>query len=270
LCKITTSSGEEITDATHIGRINPFRYRGYYYSEDLGLYYLKSRFYDPVTGRFISPDATSYLAPDTINGLNLYAYCNNNPVMNVDPDGHFSFLVFLAVVVASTLIGAVSGGVAAVRAGQNFWKGFAAGAIAGAIGGALSGLSGFLGHSLFFSLAGRISSSLSYSILNDKFQTGTVNWNNLGTYALDAAEDAMISVLYFKAVPALRGKFLPSITKDATERVVDSVISGVVDVMVDNFQLDIYSSSLSQTIRSSIDSFWTSMRDWTAPKMVLN
>ena len=33
LCKIMTSSGEEITDSTHIGHINPFRYRGYYYSE---------------------------------------------------------------------------------------------------------------------------------------------------------------------------------------------------------------------------------------------
>ena len=61
--------------------INPFRYRGYYYDEETGLYYLNSRYYDPETGRFISPDSLKYLVPETCNGLNLYAYCGNNPVM---------------------------------------------------------------------------------------------------------------------------------------------------------------------------------------------
>ena len=59
--------------------INPFRYRGYYYDTETGLYYLNSRYYDPETGRFISPDNLNYLEPETINGLNLYAYCENNP-----------------------------------------------------------------------------------------------------------------------------------------------------------------------------------------------
>ena len=47
-----------------------------------------SRYYDPETGRFISPDAIEYLDPSTIGGLNLYSYCNNNPIMNIDPTGH--------------------------------------------------------------------------------------------------------------------------------------------------------------------------------------
>ena len=42
MCKILNIIGEEITDPSHIGHINPFRYRGYYYSKTLGLYYLKS------------------------------------------------------------------------------------------------------------------------------------------------------------------------------------------------------------------------------------
>ena len=54
---------------------------------ETGLYYLKTRYYDPETGRFITIDDVSYLAPDTINGLNLYVYCLNNPVMKVDPNG---------------------------------------------------------------------------------------------------------------------------------------------------------------------------------------
>lgn len=39
-------------------------------------------------GRFITIDDISYIDPETINGLNLYAYCNNNPVSNVDPNGN--------------------------------------------------------------------------------------------------------------------------------------------------------------------------------------
>ena len=66
---------------------NPIRYRGYYYDQDTKLYYLNSRYYCPEWRRFISPDDTSYLDPETPNGLNLYCYCYNNPVMYVDGDG---------------------------------------------------------------------------------------------------------------------------------------------------------------------------------------
>lgn len=52
------------------------------------MYYLQSRYYDPALGRFISPDSISYLEPESVIGLNLYAYCGDNPVMYVDPTGH--------------------------------------------------------------------------------------------------------------------------------------------------------------------------------------
>ena len=84
---VLSPDGSKNESDTFIGNINPFRYRGYYYDVETGLYYLKTRYYDPETGRFITIDDISYLAPDTINGLNLYAYCGNNPVMNVDPNG---------------------------------------------------------------------------------------------------------------------------------------------------------------------------------------
>ena len=70
-----------------IGAYNPFRYRGYYWDKDLNLYYLMSRYYDPVTGRFVNADSLEYLDPETVGGLNLYSYCGNNPVMGVDPLG---------------------------------------------------------------------------------------------------------------------------------------------------------------------------------------
>ena len=77
----------ESQKSTHIGYLNPFRYRSYYYDTETKLYYLKTRYYDPVVGRFITIDDLSYIDPETINGLNLYAYCCNNPVMAVDPEG---------------------------------------------------------------------------------------------------------------------------------------------------------------------------------------
>ena len=75
------------SNVNNIAAINPFRYRGYYYDTETELYYLNARYYDPEIGRFISPDGTEYLEPETINGLNLYAYCGNNPVMYMDPAG---------------------------------------------------------------------------------------------------------------------------------------------------------------------------------------
>ena len=75
------------TNVNGIAKINPFRYRGYYLDDETGLYYLNSRYYDSEIGRFISPDSVDYLAPESINGLNLYAYCLNNPIKYVDVSG---------------------------------------------------------------------------------------------------------------------------------------------------------------------------------------
>ena len=57
---------------------NPFRYRGYYYDTDLGLYYLNSRYYDSNTGRFISPDHW-----DVINATPKQLSDKNRQVANV-------------------------------------------------------------------------------------------------------------------------------------------------------------------------------------------
>ena len=106
--KVCNASGTENTSSSFIGNINPFRYRGYYYDVETGLYYLQTRYYDPQAGRFLSPDSVDYIAPDIIGGLNLYAYCNNNPVMYADPDGHF----FLLALIIGAIVGAVVGGTA--------------------------------------------------------------------------------------------------------------------------------------------------------------
>ena len=83
---VYTGLWQEITDPEHIAVRNPFRYRGYMYDEESGLYYLQSRYYDPVTGRFVNADG--FVSTGTgLMGYNMFAYCNNNPVMYVDATG---------------------------------------------------------------------------------------------------------------------------------------------------------------------------------------
>ncbi len=81
----------------NIGDKNPFRYRGYYFDRETGQYYCNSRYYDSSLGRFISPDSVKYLDPQSVNGLNLYAYCGNNPVMYADPSGNSAILIGLII-----------------------------------------------------------------------------------------------------------------------------------------------------------------------------
>lgn len=79
-----------LTDTTdcNIATINPYRYRGYYYDSDTGLYYLQSRYYDPTVGRFINADDISCLGTNTVVGSNLFVYCENNAINHIDLAGY--------------------------------------------------------------------------------------------------------------------------------------------------------------------------------------
>ena len=163
-----------------IALLNPFRYRSYYYDEETKLYYLNSRYYDPQIGRFINADDISVLSEgkDFFNGLNLYAYCGNNPVNNTDESGNawwdkfwkglldvLSVIVVAAVVIGltalsiatagagsvllgvaigvtamSTASGAISGAFSAITNGTSFAAGVFGGAIRGFGTGAAIGL----------------------------------------------------------------------------------------------------------------------------------
>ena len=197
--KVVNANGDEITDQDDIGNLNPFRYRGYYYDTETGLYFLQTRYYDPEVGRFLNRDSVEYADPETINGLNLYAYCLNNPVEYADPTGSdpqwWQWLVGGVIIIglgiatlatggaaagvagfivagafkgavigaiSGALVSGVAGGISSVISGENFWSGFADGAAIGFMSGAIIG-----------GITGAISSSIQVANAAKMWQAGT-------------------------------------------------------------------------------------------------
>ena len=76
-----------VSSSGKLAEINPLRYRGYYYDNETGFYYLQSRYYDPANRRFISADSYQSTGQGFV-GTNMFAYCNNNTPIYSDPTGH--------------------------------------------------------------------------------------------------------------------------------------------------------------------------------------
>ena len=95
LVSMQDADGQDISDQNHIAVLNPLRYRGYYYDAESGFYYVSSRYYDPTTRRFLNADTTGILtAPlDSHYDKNLFAYCDNNPIIRVNHGGKFWHIV---------------------------------------------------------------------------------------------------------------------------------------------------------------------------------
>ena len=71
--------------AETLGKVQPFRYRGYVFDEETGLYYLRSRYYNPRWGRFVNADCLIGAKNNIIQ--NCFAYCENAPTLQKDADG---------------------------------------------------------------------------------------------------------------------------------------------------------------------------------------
>lgn len=164
--------GKVLSASGSMANVNPIRYRGYYYDTETNLYYLNSRYYDPETGRFISPDVIA-------EGGNLYAYCQNDPVNRVDESGCLSqkankiikgFAIAAVVVTAVVAVAVTAGGAGAVAVGvATVALGAATSGLVGGlmneaegeefangwVGGAVSGISQSIG-TLAFGVAGTI------------------------------------------------------------------------------------------------------------------
>ncbi len=199
--------------ASTIGAHNPFRYKGYYYDTETTMYYCKTRYYVPAWCRWLNADSIEYLDPSSINGMNLYAYCKNNPIMYVDQNGNMptwaKWLVgglvlagvaaaavltggLAATIAGSALTGAIVNGTLGVASGikldENGWSfdgekaanGFMLGTITGAISGAVSG-----GLSKGFTFAGHFVEKGSYIIRGIK--AGVDGLLAMGSYMTQCA-----------------------------------------------------------------------------------
>lgn len=184
--KVLNPNGTGNTSSSFIGNINPIRYRSYYYDNETGFYYCKSRYYVPKLRRWLTPDDPSYLDNNNLNGINLYSYCNNNPIMFYDANGNIPSWAYwliggfviagsIALTIATegaawpVLVGAIVGGTSGTFFGgadfsngfswnwDNASKGFAwgstAGALTGAVGMGTSSILSSAGYTGFSSLS---------------------------------------------------------------------------------------------------------------------
>ena len=138
-CTVMDGYGNENTNSSFIGNINPFRYRGYYYDTETGFYYLQTRYYDPTICRFINADnyeLVSQLA--STKELNMYAYCRNNPIMYTDPTGE-GWILALVIIGAGALIGGAINGKKSYDEGNRGWELVLDIAIGAGAGAAVSG-----------------------------------------------------------------------------------------------------------------------------------
>ena len=175
--KVYDGDNVENSDRTFIGNINPFRYRGYYYDAESGLCYLQTRYYDPEIGRFINSDSIDYIDTESINGLNLYSYCGNNPVMGVDPEGTLFWFIIIGVAIGA-VVGGVSGGIEAHQNGEDVFGGVLSGALVGGALGGVSALGGALG-------AGAIAANTLTVVGSIGIAAGTSFLAGAGSYAIE-------------------------------------------------------------------------------------
>ena len=184
--------------ASSVANYNPFLYRGYYYDAELQMYYLQSRYYDPIVGRFISSDGLEYLGANSdLVAYNLYAYCSNNPISYTDPTGHFvitSTIIAIAIggAIAGALISTVSyavncgidgNDVTALGVAQSLALGAISGAV-GAIAGYIGGSAAIAGSVLVGGLSGLVTACQTDGTIGQKIATGVVSGliTGFGTY----------------------------------------------------------------------------------------
>ena len=234
---------------------NPFLYKGYFYDDETGFYYLKSRFYDPSLGRFISADSIAEISEDSLEKVNLFAYCQNNPIEGYDPDGRSD--------------------------STNVWKALGVIGVCVLIMGvtiATSGSAlGMVGIGIFTGVASGFLSSAGSQFL----KTGTVDWLKV---AVDAAVGGAIGALSALEVGAfvatVRGASTSCVSSMISDWVSDrpidlttAAISGLVGGFVGfigSTRKKIDYQPLKEAVQARINRFSQSSEPWAKGLLVIN
>ncbi|MBO5067703.1 MAG: RHS repeat-associated core domain-containing protein, partial [Clostridia bacterium] len=214
--------GNILTKSGTMADINPFRYRGYYYDNETGFYYLQSRYYDPSTRMFINADnyeIVSTLA-QTVGQLNMYAYCGNNPIMFTDNKGESITLgLGLALITTITLLGGVNGAFCAEFSGGNWYNGLFAGMLAG--------LANAILVCFDKPILGRVVGSIIFDIVYPFFENGkptAADWTNL---FIDVTMDVAFISVYVNLFDSSNRLY---------NRIIATILSSTVDSFIDVVQ----------------------------------
>ena len=168
-------------DGWTAGDANPFRYRGYYYDTETGLYYLNSRYYNPDFGRFISVDGQ--LNKTGLSETNLFAYCDNNPINRADQGGNIWHIV------VGAFVGGLIGGVTQAASNLIQGKPVTDGLVSSVLSGAASGALAATGAGLIAVIAGNAAISMAENAINQVIENkGFKNFD-----AVDMLIDGTIS-----------------------------------------------------------------------------
>ena len=228
--------GNIISQSGSMAGSNPFRYRGYYYDAETGFYYLQNRYYDPEIRRFINADKLE-LTPElsqVVEQLNLYAYCNNNPVNKYDPSGHFALTTFGIWAIAGIVSAAVflGGGTQLVsnalvgETGSDLWRGVAGSALGSGANALALCLSPFTGGiSLAFAAIIGAGVQTGVDTLETVIRGEQVNgWQTVADLGINFATTFAGNWLGAKLIPTNAGwfkpqKFLSVFTKPYGQRI---------------------------------------------------
>ena len=156
-----------IIENNNVSKYNPFIYKGYYYDEEIELYYCNTRYYSPEIGRWISIDDVDYLDPESISGLNLYCYCMNDPINYCDPSGHFTIAALLISIGISLVFEVIEDimGDGKLGGDKDGWDYLGAG-IAGFFGGLGGGL---VAQAIFSVTGGLVDAAISGDLVKNGF-----------------------------------------------------------------------------------------------------
>jgi len=258
-----------------ISKENPFRYRGYYYDTETQLFYCNSRYYSPELCRWISPDSIEYLDPQSINGLNLYCYCMNNPIMYADPSGHFAITSFLIGLGISALIGAVAGGVsyaASELVSYAFtgefswsWASFAGSVLGGAIGGALAAIPG-VNAMVVAGVSGFASTAIGMGLENawegKDYTFGQIMFVSTINGLISSAAGGLFEAIPIKGLTSGKGSY-SAITKQITTKFFNGTIKRITyKTFLKMLRYDVLGGMIGAGVSGVMDA--TGANDWMA------
>ncbi len=189
--------------ATTLGTDNPFRYRGYYYDTETGLYYVSSRYYDPEIGRWINADSQ---LNDDVLGNNLFTYCGNNPIIRVDSGGKGWWIV------AGAIIGGLAGGITKALSNVCTGKRWNDGIIGAVVGGAVyGGILAATGNIIAAGFASAAAESLTNQVVSYTPKVSQVNGNKktkkvTSKNVIDSAKTVLNETAVNGTISAVTGK----------------------------------------------------------------